>query len=93
MRFYSRCSSVTPQPTVKLGIHLPVARDAESHLEIDPPQPVGAAHVAVAGRTVEARPRYVGLVTKEDKLRDPEHADPRDRLLCVEIAFCLLISG
>jgi hypothetical protein len=65
------------EPTVDPGAHFPVAAKTETHLEINPLEPVPALHVPMALGAVEFRPLYVGDMGKEYKIGDPEYTFPR----------------
>ncbi len=81
------------QPAVELRSPLPVAVDAETHLEIDRNKPVQGAHRTVAFGAVEFGPLDMGDVVEEDKVRNPVNPDPRNRLSAIKMLLFLYDLG
>ena len=77
------------QPAVHLRPPLPVAFDAETHLEIDRKEPVQRLYLSMTFGAVEFGPLDMGNVAEEYKIRDPVNADPGHRLSLVKMLLFL----
>ena len=71
---------MTRQPTIQLGIHLPVTADAKSHFKFYGPQAIHGLHLSMALRAVQTCPFDVGNVIEKNKARHPVNPYPGHRL-------------
>ena len=59
---------MTRQPAIDVGVHLPVAADAETHLKFLRFQTVFALHVPMAILTIQPGPQNMREVMKKNKV-------------------------
>jgi hypothetical protein len=70
---------MTRQPTIQLGIHLPMTADAKAHLKFYGMQAIHVLHLPMALRAVQTGPFNVGKVIEVNEIRHPENSDPGHR--------------
>ena len=71
---------MTRQPTIQLGIHLPMTADAKPHLKFYGTQAIHGLHLPMALRAVQTGPFDVGNVIEINEIRHPIDPHPGYRL-------------